>query len=76
MTARGVLIRLVVAALVAGILVAAWQMPARTGIGQQAVVDVPTTVTRWKPRPEPPRPTEPYPGAWCGYLCRDGELLR
>lgn len=76
MTARGVLIRLVVAALVAGILVAAWQMPARIGIEQQVVVDVPATSTRWAPRPEPPRPTAPYPGAWCGNLCRDGGRLR
>ena len=76
MTARGVVIRLVVAALVAGLLVAvAWQT--RTEVRESAVVDVPTTVTHWRPPyPEPPPPTAPYPGAWCGYECRNGRYIR
>lgn len=76
MTARGVIGRIVAAVLVAGLLVAvAWQT--RTGIEQSAVVDVPTTVTHWKPsHPDPTPPSEPFPGAWCGYKCRDGGPLR
>lgn len=71
MTVRGLLGRLIVAALVAGLLVAGWQ--ASNEVGRQAVVEAPA-ITHWKPRPEPPAPTEPWPGAWCGYRCRNGHM--
>ena len=53
--------------LVAGLAVAAWPRAARP-------VPVPDTAT-WTVRTEPPRPTEPYPGAWCGNLCRNGHRI-
>lgn len=53
--------------LVAGLAAATRQTPT------PRPVPVPDTAT-WTVRPEPPRPTEPYPGAWCGNLCRNGHL--